>query len=197
MKSHFIKDTNEQYSIREDGVIVKHFIWRGRKEYNHKIIKDTLIPYKKHPTRNVLYVAIRSNGKTFNFFKNALLAKYFSFIICPSCNNKVRVSSHIRVCKTCVKENETKTRLNWRKNNKEKILISTRKSANKNYPKYKDKIISRAKEGRRSIIKAYVASKLQIPVAELPDELYVHYRNLLLLKRKIAKKHNLPVHTLK
>jgi hypothetical protein len=58
---------------------------------------------------------------------------------------------------------------------------------NKNYNSRKIKTISRT----------YTADKLNIPLSELSDDLYNHYKLTLKLKRKISKKHNISLHKLK
>jgi hypothetical protein len=192
MKSHFIEGTNKQYSIREDGVVIRHYKYKGRKEYNKIIKEDIIIKYKKHPKRNCNYIVIRSNNKTFNWFKNSLLAEYFNIIICPKCNKIINTTLHIRVCNKCIADNELKLRLTWRENNKEKVNSSTKKSYYKNYYKYQPGIIENAKIKRMNIHKNYVSSKLNILNNDLSDDMYNLYKANLNVKRLISLKTGIP-----
>jgi hypothetical protein len=192
METKFIEGTNKQYSIREDGVIIRHYLKKGC-GYNQTPwieYKDVEMLYKKHPQRKCMSVIVRSNKKTYQFFKNSLLSKYFNIIICPQCENVINVSKHKRVCKTCIHKNvndlQKKARRvnpllyrslqkNFYDNNREKMLI---------YHKEREKV------NRIIITKNYVASKLEIPVVLLTDELYQNYKATLLVKRKLSKKLN-------
>lgn len=183
METKFIKGTNEQYSIREDGIIIRHYKWKGRKEYGHIYYENVIINYRKVPNRNGYYIIIRSNNKTFTWFKNAMLAKYFKFIICPRCNKKIETDSHIRICKTCVEDNFIKTLKKWRKNNKDLVL----KSQRKNYYNNQDKYLLDSKKRVKNLNKSYIINKLKIPTSVVPSELIDIKRQQLLLHREIKK----------
>ena len=49
----------------------------------------------------------------------------------------------------------------------------------------------------REIHKSYVAAILGLKMDELPNDVYQNYRNRLLFKRKVAKEHNINIHSLK
>jgi hypothetical protein len=197
METKFIEGTNEQYSIREDGVVIRHYKYRGRKEYNHKIKEDVIIEYKKHPTRNCNYIVVNSNNKIYNWFKNSLLAKYFNIIICPNCNKTIKTTVHIRVCDKCIKETLNKLSRKWRKNNPELSKLSMRKSFHKNYHKYRPTILEKAKTKRTNITKNYVSSKLNIPINDLTDDMYNLFKANLKIKRLLSEKTGIPTNLIK
>ncbi len=192
METKFIESTNKQYSIREDSAVIRHYLKKGHGHNQKPWIeyKDVEILYKQHPQRKCMSITIRSNGKTHHFFKNSLLSEYFNIIICPQCDNVVNVTKHERVCKKCIHYNINELQKKARRvnpllyrslqkkfynNNKEKLLF---------YHKEKEKV------KRIIITKSYVASKLEIPVSLLTNELYQNYRATLLVKRKLAEKLN-------
>lgn len=197
METKFIEGTNEQYSIREDGVVTRHYKYKGRKEYNHKIKEDVIIEYKKHPTRNCNYIVVSSNYKVFNWFKNSLLAKYFNIIICPNCNKIIKTTVHIRVCDKCIKETLNNLSKKWRKNNPELSKLSMNKSYYKNYHKYKADILEKAKIKRINITKNYVASKLNMSINDLTDDMYNLFKANLKIKRLLSEKTGIPTNLIK
>ncbi|MGK0464819.1 hypothetical protein [Clostridium sp.] len=188
MKSKYIEGTNKQYSIREDGKIIRNYKWLGRKEYGHQEFKNVIIPYKKAPKRkNSKCVIVRSNGKTFNFYSNSLLSKYFGFIICPSCKNKIDTDTHLRKCKVCIENNEYKSRINWRSKNKYIILKSQRKHYLSNIDYYRNKGNKRTEKLHDN----YIASKLKIKSKYLEKDLKELKKNQLLLHRELKKQEKL------
>jgi hypothetical protein len=192
METKFIEGTNEQYSIREDGAVIRHYLKKGHGNNQKPWIEynNVELIYKKHPQRNCMSIIVRCNGKTLQFFKNSLLSKYFNIIICPQCENIINVEKHERVCKKCINFNNKQLQKKLRlknpvlyqsfqkkhyENNKEKRQIYS-----KNLQKIKRQVISRD----------YVASKLEIPVSLLTDDFYENYKATLLVKRKLAEKLN-------
>lgn len=109
MKSHFIKDTNEQYSIREDGVIISH------KFQNDRILKTNV---KKQLTINKKTITPQS-----------MLFEYFGYKQCIECNNKfIPISISNYMCKSCQINNIDKTMSLYRVNNVEKLQIKNFKN---------------------------------------------------------------------
>ncbi|QCW20748.1 hypothetical protein [Flavobacterium phage FPSV-S29] len=107
MKSHFIKDTNEQYSIREDGVVINNKTGRILSINNNKCNG---------------YI----NNKTFSFYIPYLLKEYFNTITCNNkyCKNIVSDKSKQK-CITCLKETKNACYL--------KIRTKARNNINKSY----------------------------------------------------------------
>lgn len=98
MKTKFIEGTDKQYSIREDGTVISHYLrTRGVHSY-----RDKILPVHVHNTGNI-YV----NGKKKTVSFPYLLHKYFGYKFCAKCNNKIyNISNHI--CNECNKKREKK-----------------------------------------------------------------------------------------
>jgi hypothetical protein len=80
MKTKFIKGTNKQYSIREDGILTRHY--RYYRDINDNMIrkisyKDVIIKTKLNKDNHLQY-CIRINGKTKNSYIATLVAEYFN-----------------------------------------------------------------------------------------------------------------------
>lgn len=86
MKTHFIKGTNNQYSIREDGKLIRHFRLNYKKEpvYNNVIIKGRKVCSR-------IQFGIRINEKRVEVTQQSLLIIYFGSSKCTvkGCNNKI------------------------------------------------------------------------------------------------------------
>jgi hypothetical protein len=176
METKFIEGTNEQYSIREDGVVIKNYKTRGKKKF---YIESTL-QGSKDPKGNTLQ--FRLNNKTYS--KNALLIKYFGYKDCKNtgCTNKIDIL-HVLYCKKCAIELNKKVLKNFRTVHADKIR------------KYKKE---KCKKDVETISKSYVASALLgIKISEMNDELYQSQKKIIILKRKIAREHNMNINSLK
>lgn len=183
MKTKFIEGTNNQFSVREDGNVIRNYKWKGRKEYGNIEYKKVILKYKKHPKRKVDYLAVRCNNKTFNWFKNSLLSNYFNFIVCPQCNDKIQTDKHIRVCSECIKKNVYNKNFKWKKNNKELYRLSQKK----HYNKFKENYRELANNKTKSLKDSYVISKLKIPTIFSNDNIINLKRNQLMLHREFKK----------
>jgi hypothetical protein len=109
MKSHFIKDTNEKYSIREDGIIINNKNGRLLKINNNKCNG---------------YI----NNKTFTFYIPYLLKEYFNSIMCNNkdCENVV-INKNKQKCVNCIKNTKNNCYLKIRtkaRNNIDKSYIA-------------------------------------------------------------------------
>jgi hypothetical protein len=84
METKFIEDTNEQYSIREDGNVIKHY---KKQRISNTITIDI-------ETNNIIKVLkgncidIHFNGKAKRLSISNLLTEYFGYSICNQCSNK-------------------------------------------------------------------------------------------------------------
>jgi hypothetical protein len=204
METKFIEDTNEQYSIREDGAVISHY--RKHRVTNEKIntvYKDVFIKIKE---KGVVHIYINDKSKGFSI--RTLTLKYFGFTTCKHCNDKIITDIMVHVCKKCKKElrekygsqyyidnkeKHNKVCTKWRKDNPEKALESVRKYYRKNKEVYellnKKRIIT--------ITKSYVSSLLNIPVKDLSDDVYNMHKSILIVKRKIADKFECSIHKIK
>ena len=174
LQTKFIEGTDEQYSIREDGVVISHyrFLRNLKKEY-----RTLLLSGSKDKKCTTIQYGIK--GKMYT--KNALLITYFGFKKCYTCETAVKNILH-SYCKDCIKIRDKESTKKYRKNNP----IKVKEQAKKGHLKDRD-----------TVNKAYVACLLSLPVSLITDELYNHHRNLVLYKREIAKNHNIHISSLK
>jgi hypothetical protein len=162
MKSHYIKDSNKQYSIREDGEVIRHykFTWAG----NITKVEDYIMT--KYGEDNAYHITISINQKNISWSINTLLLEYFKFKFCKQCST--RIVSNIK-CKVCIKKN-----------------IYAFNTSNR-YRYKEDKTIS-GKNRRDAITKDYAASLLGIPTEDLTKELYQLKKITLKTKRICQQK---------
>jgi ribosomal protein S27E len=170
LESKFIEGTNNQYSIRNDGVIFTHYRYHftGIVEYE-KPIEKRLLYHKEAP-----YVNLCSNGKIKHTTVRSLLKSYFGKVKCLTCNNDI--TKGIK-CQTCKNKTLVIVNARWRVNNPELIKESRRISRELNV---------------ETVSKSYVAGFLNIPVKELLEipGLYEAAKTRILIKRKIKQIQN-------
>jgi hypothetical protein len=176
MIEKFIEGTDDQYSIREDGVVIKHYkILRNQK----RVYERSILQGSKDPRGTTFQFVL--NGKRYG--NNKLLIDYYGFKPCKNseCSNPVTQLFYL-YCNDCKNLQHQKVIKRCRTKNPEKTIINRKK----HYEKSKS-----------TMPKHSIAGLLRISVNDLSDELYEHHRNLILLKRKIAKEHNLNISSLK
>jgi DNA-directed RNA polymerase subunit M/transcription elongation factor TFIIS len=178
METKLIEGTNEQYSIREDGVVFIHY--RRKRISNTR--KDEI---KCNDTLSVLsgnLVDIVINNKVYRKSINTLLFETFNFKYCNKCNNKFIPNVSPIKCDKCRRTNRLAAAIKyskeWCKNNPEKVKALTKKRS-------------------YEIHKSYVAGILNLKCNELPDDLYNLYKIQILIKRKLSKKTGISIHTFK
>jgi hypothetical protein len=158
MKTKFIENTNQQYSIREDGVITRHY---------HNSKWKTIVYKNKVLNKAKTYCFNKHNRKGNTFTYRSLMFKYFT-ITCETLNcNTLLMSVKHHYCNECAQK-----RLN---------IINK---------KYNDRLT-------KTLTKEYIANQLNIKTKEISNFLYQHHRNTILFKRKLAKKHNISINSIK
>jgi hypothetical protein len=160
METKFIEGTNEQYSIREDGVVIRH--WgihsSGSISNKEKILKG----YFDKKT-NTIKVCI--NNK--EHLLKTLMGKYFNI------KNPYDIDVPL-----CYKDNNS---LNCSLNNlyyrkpKEKTPIEYYHNSN---GKYNDRMVTK-------LSRSYIAHRAGIKTKDLTNEHYIFYKQLIILKRKL------------
>lgn len=172
MVSHFIKGTNKQYSIREDGTIIRYWYRHssGTISYKQRIYKGFL----NNKVDKISMVSI--NNKTYSI--KYLMAFYFNII------NPYGIDVPL-----IHKDNNI---LNCAASN-----LYYRKPKEKTPVEYYHQNSEKYKQTRINMPRCYIASTLNIFVNELSEELYNHHKKLILFKRQIAKKHNISIQSLK
>lgn len=122
LESKFIEGTNNQYSIRNDGVIIKHWHVRANKKifYEDRI----LVTCSKGKVQTTTF------GKHKTFVIKTLLKKYFNSVSCKSdnCNNTVERRLQ-QYCNSCIAIRNHKCSLNNQSKGRE--VISKTYAANK------------------------------------------------------------------
>jgi hypothetical protein len=165
MKSHFIKDTNEQYSIREDGVLISHSTYHQKRDIEIKLTGNK--------------ACIKVNNKWTTVSTRVLLIKYFNTIHCKTCSTTITTARN-KYCKECARKRKSKRSTKWKDNNHDRCMELSKEQQQRD---------------TKSITKGYVSNLLRLNCAEITDELYNHHRNLLLLKRHISKENNIHINT--
>jgi hypothetical protein len=200
LQTKFIEGTNKQYSIREDGVVTRHY----KKNRGGSItFGDIIIKCQK----NGYEIYFNSIPKLIT--KSNLLHQTFGHILCRDCNQKmiqyrvVKENIVSQKCSLCLKprsKQSKESKQQWRDNNPEKVLDIRKRSYLKHKENYKEKYASKRKQLKqkevKEISKSYVATKLKISVEDLSDELYKHHKNLILFKRYISITHNVNISSL-
>jgi len=178
LETKFIEGTNNQYSIRNDGVVIQHFIRHANIHSNCIIYKDKIVPIKYDKNIPKVHLYLKNKAK----FKRNLDNLVYEYFVEDSNYN-----FHKKI------EFKDGNSLNLHYTN----LISTHKYTNKigvkrcaTNKENNDKMVE-------EIERRYVARNLKISCADLTEEAYEEYKILLKVKRLIAKKSNCSIHSIK
>ena len=223
MESKFIDGTNEQYSIREDGVVIRHYTFsRNRFKKGTKVFEDV---YSKTWMNddNTMHCCICGKVKT---VKN-LVAKYFNIenqfenvhpnhvvlfhknnnpFDCSFQNLQYKLRNTFDLAELSLEErtkiykSKVMKRYHLDIEVRTRIKLNAKNWRNNNLEKVRlrEAIIRKRKthifrNQRLKITKSYASSKLQIPVEFLNDEVYDLYKKTLFLKRKVANNHQVHI----
>lgn len=172
MREKFIEGTNQQYSIREDGAVIRNYR-KSKNQYGECFSYER---YILKPCDKYGYVYIRLNGnkncKVINPQK--LLLIYFKHRNCAKCNNIFYSDNHKRrVCDSCKKEAVRLQSKKWANENRE-----LKKIINNRYSKYMRKVMTNN----------YVITRMGCRKGDLPEDIIVAKREQLKLYR-IIKNH--------
>lgn len=163
MKSLFIKGTNKQYSIREDGQVIMHYkrTWANNITYTNC---NKPIKIYNNGTVNLRY---ENSSKNIGISISILLREYFNFCYCKQCNNRVYKSKfNDSKCKDCISKNESI----YNKQNRFKY-IETKRRCDREY-------LEKMGDG-------YIASLLYKPVKLLSKDIIKTKRLQILLHRQL------------
>jgi hypothetical protein len=185
MKSHFIKDTNEQYSIREDGVIVRHYRLSPKKGivYQEKVL--TVYTAKNN---NYQYLKLRVKGKYKGIALTTLLFKYLNYTLCVECKEKIKgLSGSRRLCPTCKQsQQESSLKHYWR--DPKAAYLKGKKWKSNNLDKVKEWSNASSKREVDRMSRNYISKLLKIPIEDLSNELYQLKKITLKTKRLCQQK---------
>jgi len=159
MKSHFIKGTNKQYSIREDGEVIMHYKLTRLHNKTKIGIDKLMTKYGK----NSKYITIAINSINKSITINSLLQEYFNYKLCTQCNT-IHKTGKVK-CTKCLKTNI----YNYNKLNRYKYKVN--------------KIIT-DKKHRDELKNSYVAHLLGVKTSILSQEIIIAKRNQVLLRRQ-------------
>lgn len=173
LESKFIEGTNNQYSIRNDGVIISHYTFSG----NVCTIRDKIISQRKLSSQKyITFVStIYAMGVQRDIRIESLLYKYFNIQYCRDCSNPVESSKRKYYCTACDKIHTSVKNNRWRENNMDKV---------------KKAYLANGLKIRTEITKHYVATNLNMSVKDVSDELYKAAKTNLILKRKLKQLKN-------
>ena len=194
METKFIKGTNEQYSIREDGVIISHYRFRFSPLHNKyfKLLTEKELKLSKEDKAANIIV----NNITITIRAKKLLFEYFGISVCKKCNQSVDYFLLKNICKKCIAKNTNNRQKKYRILFPEKIRIRRKLQRQNNPEAYKIMSKKAADKAKLNLTRTYIAGTLNISVKELSDELYEHHKNLISFKREIAKEHNINIEKL-
>jgi hypothetical protein len=176
MKQKFIEGTNKQYSIREDGIIIRHFIdYPNKRRYEDVETKGTYYNSKK-----AYYWHYYLNQKKIRRYSiNKLLKQYFGIYPIGSSSKLIIKERHSLIYKSfydypasCITREQKKA------------------YRNKTSPVKIEAVKKRDKKKRKEISRSYAAAKMRITVSEMSEELYELYKAKLKLYRLIKSKKN-------
>jgi hypothetical protein len=166
LETKFIKDTNNQYSIRNDGVVIIHYKKgnvKGARQYCERIMNVRAYPNKKNPNK-AMHPSLVINGRLFPL--KTLILKYFP--IEKTELNKRQVGYKDNNIFNCSVDN-----LYYLENKPKSHIISVSKKRNK---KHID-----------NLSRSYISSKLGTTISEMPDEMYQAMKKRILIKRKLKE----------
>ncbi len=170
METKFIEGTNEQYSIREDGVIISNYINHYRYWTNSFIRKYRTKELKSNKDGKVNYQIGGRKGQSKTLVISKLMKEYYKGVKCHRCDNMI-TKKYSQVCNNCATKIIEDAVKKWRLNNPDKC------------EKYK-------RERVDELSKSYIAGLLHLKSHELTDELYLNFKATLLVKRKLSEKLN-------
>lgn len=202
MKSHFIKDTNEQYSIREDGIVISHYYYNAKSNKTiYRYYEMSMTKSKKGGQFDLGKTMIRINNQPQTASGGVLLYEYFKINICRNCgvrteNDIYSINYNCSSCKNISVENRKKYKSEFVKNNKELYKKANKKSRLLHIERLRPKELAAARKQQEIVTKSYVSQSLKISVKDIDDELYNHQKKLILFKREISKEHNIPMQKL-
>lgn len=174
MEHKYIKDTNKQYSIREDGIVIRNYRIVSNQFITNKIFYQSKILSSHLHKDNILRTCININGKRVSLMNKSLVADYFKI---KNYNLEYRGIKHLNNNPlNCHKDNLYCENRFKHLTNKDKPLTNKERQR-----KYK---------GSKYISKSYVSRLMKLNVEDISDDLYEFKKAQLKLKRLIITKRN-------
>lgn len=176
MREKFIEGTDNQYSIREDGVVISNYANQYSVLTKSVTRKYRVKELKPNKDGKVNFQIGGRNGQQKTLTISKLMKEYFSGVKCHRCDSMI-TKKYSKVCNNCAVKTLRKAAKEWKLSNSDKI------------EKYRKNKID-------ELPKHYVASLLGLKSHEITDELYNHHRNLMMMKREICRDHGIVVQKL-
>lgn len=204
LESKFIEGTNNQYSIRNDGVVIQHF----KKQRITNTRTDIIYTNKEMKIYKGSAVQVIIEGVNIRLAIRKLTLTYFGFVFCDLCNNKFVPNISSVKCDNCRKKSRktssesyynnnketiSKTSYTWRENNKEIANEITKRYRERNPDKIKAGVEKRIK----NLSKNYIASTLRLPINLLTEEMYEDQKSIIRVKRLLSQKLNCSINSIK
>ena len=189
LQSKFIENTNEQYSIRNDGVVISHYFYCAR--YDKTIFRDKILSFKNNKEQAKCAtpsVSLFVNKKAKSMSVQKLLLQYFNFTLCSRCKSQILHSEKVSkiLCVDCRSKTDMKQySINYIKTHADKYAEYNKKSRLKNLTRLKPLELEKSRNQTKTLAKSYVAAILRIPTSLLTEELYQHHKKTILLRREI------------
>jgi hypothetical protein len=193
METKFIENTNEQYSIREDGVVIRHYT----RNYNINTKTIDKIVLNIEILRDNKGVVFIGNGKRVSV--NKLLRLYFKHVYCIKCNSKVEdlgIGKRTKsLCNNCIAI--PKKRIYIKKpikplltdeEKKVNLALSRKRWITNNPLKYANNIKRINSKRITELPKCEIAWRLGLKASELTDDLYNLHKTQIELKRLLSQK---------
>ena len=171
MITHYIKDTNEQYSIREDGIVVSH---------KRKLDKKLSTTVRNDHVYKSEIVCLYINGKQINIRVETLMFNYFNINTCRNCKNTFINVKRKYLCPCCEKSHNEINMKKWLDNNPDKKKKYTKEGNQRS---------------RKKLTNSYVRSVLKLNKQAAPLELIELERANIKLKRLLASKLNIHINS--
>tara|TARA_R110000796_G_scaffold118353_5_gene231994 strand:- start:5294 stop:5854 length:561 start_codon:yes stop_codon:yes gene_type:complete len=184
MITHYIKDTSEQYSIREDGKIFRNYKYSNKRKklFIKREVKSTAV---KHNTCHLSILRVRlhinsTHRKSFTI--KSLMSKYFN--ISNYIENATNIY-HIDGDYTNCHRLNLAYKTFW---NREHESLKQKERRAKDVEKYREMGRKSDRKSKKDIDKRYAANILGLKTSELPEDLYqlkkINLQNKRLLKQK-------------
>ena len=161
LETKFIEGTDNQYSIRNDGVVISN---RFGKQLSF--------------SNSWKSVTVYMNKKPKILASNRLLEQYFGYHLCTSCNDKIYKDERRIKCVNCHclgLKNRNEARIKWRTENP--ILFKAQAKRKNDH-------------ARNTISRGYISTILKIQAQDLNEEFYQAAKTRLIIKRKLKQLEN-------
>lgn len=204
MQTKFIEGTNEQYSIREDGVVIRHYM--SHRDFNTGKMVMSYKKVKVYGSLNIKSgrrVNIKINNKLTqvnvprlvleSFTNTKFYGKCFKILYK---DNDMRNCSLDNLEMTLPKGKTLSTKKEQENSEREKSALRYQ-TIYKFDLNYMNNARKKQKNNVNKISKSYIASLCKLKKTELSNDLYKLYKSNILVKRKLSEKIGIHINSFK